>query len=85
MPRNQPKQLNLNKNKITADCKEYKNIDDEWLFYCDNIRIFEVQDGNVFHNPSIKYDVESYRQVLANKRARKLRQKILARQQYHQQ
>ena len=38
----QSSKLNLNKNKITASCKEYKNIDDEWLFHCDNIKLFEV-------------------------------------------
>ena len=30
-------QLNLNKNKIVGTCREYKNLDDEWMFDCDEI------------------------------------------------
>lgn len=45
--------INLNKNKVNASCTEYKNIDDEWMFQCDNIKIIEAQETNAFHDPSV--------------------------------
>ena len=44
--------LNLNKNKITGTCREYKHLDDEWKFDVDNLSIVEATAGNVFHDPN---------------------------------
>lgn len=75
--KSQKSKLNLNKNKFTSSCKEFKNIEDEWLFVCDNVKVFEVQDGNVFYNPSVKYDVEGLREIQEKCKARRLRQKVM--------
>ena len=44
--------LNLNKNKITGTCRDYKHLDDEWKFNVDSLSVVEATSGNVFHDPN---------------------------------
>ena len=65
--------FNPNRNQVRGSCRNFKNIDDEWMFDCEEIQMLEASSGNVFFDPSIKYAVEPvYNEVMRARRLDKL-------------
>ena len=65
--------FNPNRNQIRGSCRNFKNIDDEWMFDCEEIELLEASPGNLYFDPTVKYSVEPvYYECMRARRLEKL-------------